>query len=228
MKREPIPAFCGRRVKIIGDSIAAGIGSSGCVKTDEVIFTDGKAFHRHDAPNSWWGLLARRFAENGSGCTVRDLGCGGANTTQILRHLDALVAPEDDIVFVLMGLNDRKREDGLAECRRNTAAVIDRLRAMGKAVVLFTPTPSTFENEHLPNRLHRTEEIVPILRETALEKGVPLVDLYAAVERHLAETGRRIEDIVFGGPGCKNDGLHPADAMQRLMFEEAVRALDIP
>ncbi len=224
---EPRLCLSGKRVKIIGDSIAAGIGSSSCRKTEDVVFTDGKAFHRHEAPESWWGLFARYLAENSYGCTVRNLGCGGANTTQILRHLPELVEEADEVVFVLMGLNDRKRENGLAECRANTAAVIDALRAMGKEVVLFTPTPSTEENEYFANRLHRTWEIVSILREVAAEKGVMLVDLYRFLTGYLAENGLRIEDIVLGGAGCKNDGLHPADAMQRLMFQYTVRALGL-
>ncbi len=219
-------SFTGKRVKIIGDSIAAGIGSSGCRKTEEVVFTDGKDFHRHEAPNSWWGLLARYFEENGFGCTVRNLGCGGANTTQILRHLPELIEDGDEIVFVLMGLNDRKRVNGLFECRENTARLIDLLRGMGKEVVLFTPTPSTYENEHFENRLHRTEEIVAILRDTAAEKDVPLVDLHRFITAYLAENGLCIEDIVLG-EGCRNDGLHPADAMQRLMFECTRRVLGI-
>ena len=45
------------RINIIGDSIAAGGGSTGGHKTEQLIFEDSKPFFRRVAPNSWWGLL---------------------------------------------------------------------------------------------------------------------------------------------------------------------------
>ena len=46
----------GAHINIIGDSLAAGAGSSGSWKTDKVILCDGEEnFMRRIAPNSWWG-----------------------------------------------------------------------------------------------------------------------------------------------------------------------------
>ena len=41
------------RINIIRDSIAAGEGSTGGYKTEQLIFEDTKQFFRHVAPNSW-------------------------------------------------------------------------------------------------------------------------------------------------------------------------------
>ena len=50
----------GAKIKITGDSLSAGTGSSCCVRTDEVVFKDGEdIFYRKTAPNSWGGLFAK-------------------------------------------------------------------------------------------------------------------------------------------------------------------------
>lgn len=217
----------GCTVKVIGDSIAAGSGSSGMVQTEELIFQDEVgAYYRREAPRSWWALLDRYIKQKYPGSGARSLGCGGAYSFQILEQLPRLVSPEDKVVFLLVGLNDRKRPDGMEELARNIPALLARLAGMGKYAVLLTPTPSTEENEHAPNRLHHTPQVVETLREAAGQAQVPLVDLYKGIGEYLESSGKKLEDIIFG-EGCKNDGLHPGDAMQEIMFESVVRTLGI-
>lgn len=217
----------GCAIKVIGDSIAAGSGSSGIKDTRELIFQDSLgAYTRREAPHSWWALLDRYIKKKYPGSGVRSLGCGGACSFQILEQLPRLVSPEDKVVFLLVGLNDRKRPDGMKELARNIPALLGRLAEMGKYTVLLTPTPSTEENEHAPNRLHHTPQVVETLRRAAGEAHVLLVDLYKDIGDYLEASGKKLEDIIFG-EGCKNDGLHPGDAMQEIMFESVVRTLGI-
>lgn len=217
----------GIRIKIIGDSIAAGAGSSMSYKTDELIFEeDGIKYCRRIAPNSWWGLLEQYLKGNYACCTLENKGCGGAFSYQILEHIDTLVAEEDELVLVLMGLNDRKRKSGMEELRHNCNTVLDRLMKDGKMVMLLTPNPSSYENEHYPNRLYHTPEVVGILRETARENGVQLIDNYKYIEEYLKDNRLIIDDIIFAD-GCKNDGLHPSDKVQKLMFHNVIETLGI-
>ena len=45
----------GAQINIIGDSLAAGAGSSDSYSTEKVILHDGEdVFVRRAAPNSWW------------------------------------------------------------------------------------------------------------------------------------------------------------------------------
>jgi len=217
----------GLKIKIIGDSVAAGEGSSASYKTEELIFEeDGTKFFRIVAPNSWWGLLEQYLHDNYITCTVENKGCGGAFSYQINKHLETLVSSDDNLVLVLMGLNDRKRTNGMEELKTNCECVVDQLISKGKMVVLLTPTPSVHSNEYYPNRIYHTDEVVEILRDIADSKKVPLVNNYKYIMEYLAENQLTIDDVIYG-EGCINDGLHPSDYVQKLMFQNLIKTLQI-
>jgi lysophospholipase L1-like esterase len=217
----------GIKIKIIGDSVAAGAGSSMSCKTEELIFEeDGTKFFRRVAPKSWWGLLEQYLQDNYVTCTVENKGCGGAFSYQINKHLNTLISDEDNLVFVLMGLNNRKRTNGMEELKINCECVVDRLISESKMVVLLTPTPSVHSNEYYPNRIYHTDEVVRTLREIADSRRILLVDNYKYIMEYLAKNQLVIDDIIYGD-GCINDGLHPSDYVQKLMFQNLIKTLQI-
>lgn len=187
---------------------------------------DGKKFLKRIAPNSWWGLLEQYLKENYYECTIENKGCGGAYTYQIDKHLDRLISIDDNVVFVLMGLNDRKLINGMEELKINCEGIVDKLIDKGKMVILLTPTPSVHSNEYYPNRLYHTDEVVEILRSIAKNKNILLVDNYKYVLEHLKKNQMVIDDINYGD-NCMNDGLHPSDYVQKLMFQNLIETLEI-
>ena len=131
----------GIKVKIIGDSMAARADSSMSYMIDDLIFEDdGTKFFRRIAPNSWWGLLEQYLQNKYIKCAVENKGCGGAFSYQINKYL--------------MGLNDRKRKNGIEELKSNCEAIVDKLINNGLTVILLTPTPSVYSNEYYPNRIY--------------------------------------------------------------------------
>ncbi len=214
------------RINIIGDSIAAGAGSTGSYKTEQLIFEDGKRFFRRVAPNSWWGLLEAYLKKKNSTLTVTNNGCGGAYSYQIKNHMDEIISEEDDIVLILLGLNDRKRKDGMNELKENIEEIIDKLISLGKTVVVLTPNPSVHSNEYYENRLYHTDEVVEILRAVAKDRCVQFVDLYQHILKYLKDYNQKIEEIIFN-PGEVGDGLHPGNFVQELMFKKIISILDI-
>jgi lysophospholipase L1-like esterase len=217
----------GIKIKIIGDSIAAGAGSSMSYKTEELIFEeDGTKFFRRVAPNSWWGLLEQYLRDNYLTCAIENKGCGGAFSYQINKYLDTLISSDDKLIFILMGLNDRKRRNGMKELKTNCECVVDQLISKGKMVVLLTPTPSVYSNEYYPNRIYHTNEVVGILRCIADSRKILLVDNYKYIMEYLTKNQLMIDDIIYG-EGCGNDGLHPSDHVQKLIFQNLIETLQI-
>lgn len=215
----------GAKIKIAGDSLAAGTGSSNCVFTDREIFRDGQnIFYQKLAPNSWGGLFKKYIEEKYPLSSVENRGCDGANSTQILKNLQHIVEPDDDIVIMLLGANDRKRENGLSELYDNLSKIAGIMRREGKLLVLVSLNPSTWENEHYYTRLHHSEDIVTVLSLVADENGLLFADNYRYIQRYLLYTGRTIGDIICS-VGCKNDGLHPCDTVQKLMYLNLMETL---
>jgi len=217
----------GLKIKIIGDSVAAGEGSSASYETEELIFEDdGTKFFRRVAQNSWWGLLEQYLHDNYIKCTVENKGCGGAFSYQINKHLDTLISSDDNLVLVLMGLNDRKRMNGMEELKANCECVVDQLISKGKMVILLTPTPSIHSNEYYPNRIYHTNEVVEILYDIADSRKILLVNNYKYIMEYLAKNQLMIDDVIYG-EGCVNDGLHPSDYVQKLIFQNLIETLQI-
>jgi lysophospholipase L1-like esterase len=217
----------GLKIKIIGDSVAAGEGSSASYETEELIFEDdGTKFFRRVAQNSWWGLLEQYLHDNYIKCTVENKGCGGAFSYQINKHLDTLISSDDNLVLVLMGLNDRKRMNGMEELKANCECVVDQLISKGKMVILLTPTPSVHSNEYYPNRIYHTNEVVEILCNIADNRKIPLVNNYKYIMEYLTKNQLAIDDVIYG-EGCVNDGLHPSDYVQKLIFQNLIETLQI-
>lgn len=210
-------------IKVIGDSLAAGAGSSESHETDAVIFEEGgRTFYKLDAPNGWSALLENYLHEKYGNYKVINKGCCGAATYQIDMFLETLVSKEDETVIVLMGVNDRKRIHGLDELKVNCTNVMNRLLEKGKKVVVLTPTPSTYVNEYRADRIHHTEQIVELIREKATEKEIVFIDNYKFILDYLTERQLQIDDIMTE-EGCMSDGLHPPDFVQKLIFENVVR-----
>jgi lysophospholipase L1-like esterase len=217
----------GVKIKIIGDSIAAGAGSSMSYKTEKLIFEeDGIKYFRRVAPNSWWGLFEQYLQIKYMKCKVENKGCEGAFSYQINKYLATLISSDDELVFILMGLNDRKRKNVMEELRNNCECVVDKLMNNGKMVVLLTPIPSVHSNEYYLNRIHHTHEVVQILRDISDSKKTLLVDNYKYIMEYLAKNQLAIDDIIYGEGGT-NDGLHPSDTAQKLMFQNLIETLQI-
>lgn len=217
----------GIKIKVIGDSIAAGGGSSMSYRTEELIFEDdGTKYFRRVAPNSWWGLLEKYLQDNYNACTIENKGCGGVFSYQINKYLDTLIASDDNLVFVLMGLNDRKLTNGMEDLKTNCECVVDKLVSKGKMVVLLTPTPSVHSNEYYSNRIYHTDNVVSILRDVSDSRKILLVDNYQFIMEYLKKNLLKIDDIIYG-EGCGNDGLHPSDYVQKLIFQKLIQTLQI-
>ena len=202
-----------RQIKIIGDSIAAGQGASDFRETDQVLMEyDTVRYFRCEAPSSWWGLL------EAAGYSVKNCGCCGAYSYQMREQLEHFVEPEDEVVLVLLGLNDRKRPGGMAELEENMTYIVEKIRDLGKCPIILTPLPSTYENEHKESRICHTDQVVEVLRKVADRTKADCIDNYGFITKYLQDNSLVIEDIILG-PGCENDGLHPADRAQKLIFE---------
>lgn len=209
-------------IKIIGDSIAAGEETSDFKELDSTLIkVDNINFKNVQTKKSWGALLNEYLNKENKNIVLNNNGCCGMNSTQLRENINKLVSEKDDIVFILIGLNDRKRENGLNELYSNLKYIINHLR--DKKIILMTPTISTKENENKPSRIYHTIDIIKIIRKISKEENIKLIDNYKNIENYLKENNLEIYKIMIK-ENCLNDGLHPTDLVHKLIFENILES----
>lgn len=217
----------GAKINILGDSLAAGAGSSEHIKTEEVILADNnEVFVRRIAPNSWWGKFQKYLKEKYPNCVVINNGCGGIFSAQVKSNLNKLYNNDDDIIIILLGANDRKIQDGMIELYNNLTFIVKHFKDIGKQVILLTPNPSTVRNESYDNRLYHMEDVSNAISQIAVNENILLVNNFNYIQEYLFLTGKQIDDIIYGEK-CGNDGLHPSDFVQALMYRNLLNCLEL-
>lgn len=114
----------------------------------------------------------------------------------------------------------------MQELRDNLSWMILFFREKGKKIVVFTPNPSTVMNETYVNRLYHMEDVANIIIDEAEKEGILVADSYNYIMEYLLFSGKKIEEILFGC-GCGNDGCHPADAAQLLIYRNLLKTLGL-
>ncbi len=213
----------GCRIKLLGDSLTAGVGSSDCNLSGEMIYPP---FRRQRGRRCWASLLANHL----HGCTVDNVGCYGTTSDELLAHLEELYRPEEDrVVFCMIGANDKKVENGMQRLERNLRLLCDRVTGDGNALVLMSPNPATAANDAQPNRLFSQAQVAGVIRSVAAENAhrVLFIDHFTAMTEECRRLGCSLEEFLQVGEGAYNDGVHPGDRANRFYFETICRALSL-
>jgi acyl-CoA thioesterase-1 len=139
---------------------------------------------------------------------VENLGVGGATSLDVLAHqLDRAVALKPDLVTLSVGPNDITERVPLSDYTRNMDAILARLAAETRAVIVVnllpdlavTPRFRGHEAQAVVGR--RSVEFNEALARLTKRHGVQAVDLYAASRREVPERPELVA----------RDGYHPSD-----------------
>lgn len=216
----------GCNIKLLGDSLTAGSGSSDSDLSGRVIYPP---FRRQRGKRCWASLLGAHLSARYS-CSVDNVGCYGTTSGELMEHLDTLYQPATDrVVFCMIGANDKKLENGLEQLRSNLEALCAKVTGDGNSLVLMTPNPATAANDAKPNRFYTQAQVAEVIRQTAgqWEGQVLFIDHFAAMMEDCRSRGLSLEDYLEVGAGPENDGLHPGDQVYRFYFETICQTLSI-
>ena len=143
--------------------------------------------------------------------------------------LDSVLEKEADLVVLLVGTNDMLNSGNavsLPEYRANLARLVKRVEASGSRAVLITVPPChepyllsrhapAFYRPEGPNE--KVKKVNGFLREFAVEKHLPLVDLYQLLTA-IGQIGIEPESLLRNEANSgKPDGVHPTADGYRLM-----------
>ena len=142
----------GCNVKLLGDSLTAGSGSSDSDLSGRVIYPP---FRRQRGRRCWASLLRDHLAGKYS-CSVDSVGCYGITSGEMMEHLDTLYHPATDrVVFCMIGANNKKQPDGMEQLAKDLDNLCQKVTADGNLLILMTPNPVTAANDAKENRFFR-------------------------------------------------------------------------
>ena len=215
----------GAIIKLLGDSITAGGGSSDNDRSGEVFITiEGIEFKRQLGQKCWASLLEKHIEKKFPRSRVINNGCSNITSTYLKDNLLNLYSKTDDIMIIMVGANDRKQVNGMTALYNNLICIIRHLKCKNKAIVLMSPNSSTAKNQAYPNRLYTMYDVNNVIKRVAKEEKVQFISHYDYINSYIIHSGRTIEDLMIG-KSDKLDGLHPSDEAHYLIYKNIIQNL---
>ena len=140
-----------------------------------------------------------------------------------------------DIVFIHFGMNDvatfmfkkdmkTPTEKDLEGRRKryveNLEKVVDEVQKTGAKAVVISPTIYENNDKSAPGANEELAVFAGLAAKVAQEKGAPFFDIYAPIDRYVAE-----QKASKGGWKFTNDNVHPNDAGYQLMSYLLIKGL---
>ncbi|MCM3756184.1 S-layer homology domain-containing protein [Sporosarcina aquimarina] len=204
-----------KSIKLIGDSITAGAGGDGyAVPIDgRVILQDGKSTYRESSHNAdTWANGFRTYVANQKFGSVDffNAGISGKTAKWSLERVDKLVSSKEDVVFVMLGTNDRLIGD-LDQYEQTIRKLLSEVDKRSELMVVMAPPPSTNE---IANYQFSPDSINNLLKRISSESGYMFVSHYDALNAYLAQhPDKSYEELM------ETDSPHPTSAGYAVMWQ---------
>ena len=216
----------GIQVKIIGDNIAAGCGSSDDDRSGPVILTVGGRDHKEQLGKKCWASLFGAYVRGlYPASRVVNRSCSGLDSTQLRENIRQFTEEKDRLVLLMIGANDRRPEDGPKRLTENVKYLLDHFIRKNKSVLLMSYPPTAEAHESRSELFFQMAEVDRILGEAAASRYVPFLSHYKLLLSYYREQGITVEEMMMAGNGIR-DGLHPPDLVHHLIFEQIVRMVE--
>ena len=218
------------RIKLLGDSITHGLGGVGFEQDGGAIV---EGFARN--PNGYcWANLFTKFMKEKYGAEVVNNACTGTDIQFIIKHFDALVDEEDDLIICAIGTNNRNyyhgqwdhtptREEYGTAFYNYIFELNDMLKKANKEVIFIANTPvRPHREEDGPTwiMLLHMDDINAIYKKASEKAGFPLISLYERFIEYCEKNNVDPDPLYW-------DGGHPSDLGYDLIFKLLVTELNI-
>ena len=211
-------------IKLLGDSITAGVGVKNhyIPQDGRVIFNDGKGQVYREATHSaeTWANQLRTYTKNVAfgQVDVMNSGISGKTAKWTLENLDYLLKQQEDVVFVMMGTNDRI-DSSLKEYEATSRKLLEFVDKRSNYMVVMSPPPSI--NTIYPY-LFSPKDIDAVLKKISKEKGYPFISHFDGMNDYLAEhTDVSYEDLM------QTNSPHPIEAGYEVMWQRIKEGLEL-
>jgi hypothetical protein len=224
------------KIKLIGDSITEGYGATGHVQLVEntnngnpVIFDNGVGTKWYEAlytDSSWANLFRNYISANFSGVTFTNAGIGGKTAKWALLNAQYWIDNDEDVVFVMLGANDKYHTTTLAEYKSDITQLLAYIKARCNLMIVMTENPATDDYDESGAKgswnYFTTADIDRVLTEVCNENGYSHISLYREFLNHCKATSKSINEYV------ESIGPHTTNAGHELIWDILQKQLGLP
>lgn len=204
------------KVKLIGDSITAGVGATGHALSTNLIFTDEegtKYFEPVLTSQSWANHFGNFLKKEYPSVRFRNVGIGGKSAKWANSHKSQWVDNNEDIVFIQLGTNDRWDSATIEEFKTNLVEFLEYVDQRSEFMVVMAAPPSqdyNIDGTLKPPYLRDMREINKTISEVCIEKDYLFISHFDMFFDYITVTGAAfdylLETQVEGGSHPKDPG----------------------
>ena len=212
-------------VKLIGDSITQGLGSSDYDASGDVILSDNPAmWSRNVGAKAWAAMFQARVANEN--ISVINNGVRGCSTHQILYYWNELIDGSEDIVICMIGTNNRTTADNanfsytMQSFYDELQIIKNRLELNGAEVIFMSAPPAGSTNESQSGIHFHMNDVDDVIAKFAADNNMEYLSLYKKTLDYMEKTGATLDDLL-------DDGLHPNDRLHKLMYGWIVEGIGL-
>ena len=208
-----------KNVKIVGDSIAQGVGGTGFAQDGEHIISQ---WYRN--PNGYcWANLFSSLCSYLYNITVVNNACRGTNSGFVVTNWNTLISETDNVIICCYGTNDRGQIADSEESLNNFRKIKCMASIQGKDVIFFSPIPAGLNNEL--NNTHNYDQIYYHME--VIDKNINIasdneyVSLFDICSEWVNNNDITLTDYLDGSE------LHPNDDLYYKMFVWICKSLHL-
>ncbi|NFO41098.1 hypothetical protein FDB42_13540 [Clostridium botulinum] len=172
-----------KNIKILGDSIGAGVGGTGYSATGEIIVGNNKS----NETGHCWANSFRDYLQSKYNCIVKNWSVSGWKSSDIVTNISTLITETDDIIICAIGANNCYIENGITLLESDIKTINEYCENHNKKVI-FIGTIQTLTSSH-ENKGIKMEDIDNLLREVTTNLNVCFIPMYKLFNDYLLYSG---------------------------------------
>lgn len=209
------------RIKLIGDSITAGVGiDSHYIPLDGRIIYDnnnGEVYRESAHTTDAWANHFRKYIENKfENVDFINAGIGGKSTEWAVKNKNYWLDNNEDIVFVMLGTNDRSSGD-ITKYTKNITEFLEYVDSKSKLMVVMSPPPASSDVEFS----FGAKEINAVIKGICEEKEYVFISHYENTIKYSEENDLEITELI------NKEGSHPIEFGYKVMWDIIKSELDL-
>ena len=169
------------RIKIIGDSIAAGSGGTGYSCTGDVIY----GTYKENTNGHCWANSFRDFVKSKFNCICKNWGIGGFKSSDIANNLDKLISSDDDIILCAIGANNCYISNGIEIFKNDIKTIYNYVKNLNKEIVFI----GTIQTQVAESCSIKMEDIDNALMEVCTDLCIDFIPMYNLFNNFIVTSG---------------------------------------